>query len=1199
MKKLLFVVLITSLLQTAFAQTSGTFHWERSQNGVAGSANYFVKTKNDNAGNVYALNNSDGDMLVVKFNNSAQVVQTYRYNNQGNENDLATDFEIDASGYVYITGYSFINGGYTMTLVKFDPSGNLLWELNYNPFNWIYPADVSSKAMCLDASGNAYLTGAMNDSIIAVKVNASGVVQWATKVNASTSYFGGGNDIAIDAFNSVFITGYYLGSSNNYDAFTAKLNSAGVVQWTRQIAGFANQDDRSLKIGVDNSSNVFTLSRIADTSYSNSTVYLTKYNASGAQQWQKKLFQSSQVNSTPVSLHVDNLGNNYIGIHTITASAGGYSIFYKHSASGSQLYSYVFDEPLEYDDQLTDMYVDANANLYATGLVQGTGKAFYLKLNPTGSAVFSGQSTHSGQNNFYTDLGIVAESTGFFNLVTSYQQVIEERYNNAGVFQYEGQYTGSANTFDNAIKVIGYGSSSVYALGTLSNSVSNADAVLSKYDGQGNILWQNIIDNNLASDFALGMAKDSAYNMYVLKSVNSTSEVIKFDSIGSPISTYPSNVNYKKIIVANGANIYLAGDGVNGSYEYEGFQVAKVSPAASLVYANPITSSPGYYITAQSMDIDLNQRLVVAGKRWFDYGQPTQKTALVVERFSPSGSLSWHRELVLPDSTTSDAANGCNIVKVIADAGNNIFVYGTAVTQANFGHSMSILAKYSSNGTLLWDTIYDNLGAWHETAGDMKLLSSGKLIIYAAGTGGQIIRKIDDADGSIIWQQAVYGGYSNDAGALAIDNNDDVFFAGSSISGSSVRDLYIGKVGSAGNLKWTLTKSGAIAGNDYAKSIDVTSSGRIYVAADMTNNSGFFYDFSVLKFCDVTTPVITTLDQTQNICPGQQVVLSTSVSNGYLWSDGVTANDSLIVTAAGNYFCTHIKNDGCSINTDTISVTVKAVPSTPEICAVTVDSLSTHNIIVWDKSGVTGANAFNIYREDVTNVYSYIGTVLYDSLSEFHDYGANPNVTTKRYKISASDTCGQESPLSNYHNTIYIVSNGSGQFSWNPVYTIENTANPVDNYLLMRDDNSNGTWTQIASTAGNQNTIVDPLYASFPNASYRVETAWSISCLPTRGAINTSRSNIRSPTSVIGIAEQLNENISMFPNPAEEQVIVKFYNRGSKKLIYVSDLLGRKIISLETESNEVTIDVSMLSPGSYIVEVISENSKSQKKLIKN
>lgn len=281
------------------------------------------------------------------------------------------------------------------------------------------------------------------------------------------------------------------------------------------------------------------------------------------------------------------------------------------------------------------------------------------------------------------------------------------------------------------------------------------------------------------------------------------------------------------------------------------------------------------------------------------------------------------------------------------------------------------------------------------------------------------------------------------------------------------------------------------------------------------------------------------------------------------------------------------------------------VTPVPDICMVTVDTLSTHNIIYWQAPTTSLIDSFIVYREDVTSVYTMIGSVGYSDASEFHDYGSDPNATTKRYKLAAKDASGTVSALSPYHNTIYIVDNGAGQFSWNPLYTIEGASNPVNNYILMRDDNSTGIWNQVAITAGTQNTIVDTDYSLFPNASYYVATLWNISCDPNRATVNTTRSNIKhSSLSTNVLSNSVSDNVVVFPNPANQSVQIKFEGSDGYIDIKIINMLGELVYQsmIDPASGSETIkevNISEFSKGIYTVCIENGEDKLFKKLIVN
>jgi len=320
----------------------------------------------------------------------------------------------------------------------------------------------------------------------------------------------------------------------------------------------------------------------------------------------------------------------------------------------------------------------------------------------------------------------------------------------------------------------------------------------------------------------------------------------------------------------------------------------------------------------------------------------------------------------------------------------------------------------------------------------------------------------------------------------------------------------------------------------------------------------------------------------------------------YLWSDN-SINDTAMNLYSGTYSVTATDNNNCMIST-TVNVGLTTPP--PDFCLVTVDSMSTHNIIMWDKTGFTNIDYFNIYREDITNNYTLIAAVDHDSLSEYHDNDmsmADPNVTTKRYKISAVDTCGNESAKSNYHNTIFIAHN-NGTFTWN-TYTIQNSANPVTNYVLLRDDLANGNWQQIGITAGTQNVLNDPNYATFQaTADWRVETVWSISCTSTfresngtMGAIVKSKSNITN-NRVVGINQNETGVFAMYPNPAQDVLTISLENSNAASLEIVN-ALGETIQVNGLKGTLSTIDISGLANGVYYVKLLGAGQPALKKLV--
>ncbi len=363
------------------------------------------------------------------------------------------------------------------------------------------------------------------------------------------------------------------------------------------------------------------------------------------------------------------------------------------------------------------------------------------------------------------------------------------------------------------------------------------------------------------------------------------------------------------------------------------------------------------------------------------------------------------------------------------------------------------------------------------------------------------------------------------------------------------------------------------------------------------------------------TLTITTIDAT---C-GPNGTASAVVVGGvapytYSWPGGSISTSSTGL-AIGNYSLTVNDSNNCpKVQTFTISLNPNLFIPVP-ICMVTVDSLSKNNIIIWDKTPYTNIDSFIIYRETSANIYNRLGAVPFGALSQFSDtvrtmYFPNtgdPNSGTYRYKLEARDTCANYTQLSPYHNTIFIINNGSGTFYWTQLYTIENGANPASNYVLYRDDNSNGNWHTVTSVAGTQQTINDPLYNAFQNtASWRVQTQWNITCTPTMRIQSNTTSNFstsfsnavtNNPNAIKNNNSQ-NVQLSIYPNPSNGKITLRYELCKVKGSVEVFNLVGDKVYSQEDlPANQTTLDLSSQPSGIYFLHLKTVANTTIRKIV--
>ena len=272
----------------------------------------------------------------------------------------------------------------------------------------------------------------------------------------------------------------------------------------------------------------------------------------------------------------------------------------------------------------------------------------------------------------------------------------------------------------------------------------------------------------------------------------------------------------------------------------------------------------------------------------------------------------------------------------------------------------------------------------------------------------------------------------------------------------------------------------------------------------------------------------------------------------------------------------------------TISGISQSLPS-PQLCLVTVND-DQENEIIWDKYVTDMIQFYRIYKESsVPNDYSLICEVSYDSVSSYVDENSQSQEISNRYKISYVCFCGQESELSNYHQTVLLnVEEGANtnQLTWEPYIGVSISAinilrgNTLDNLQI------------IAELGASATEFLDD--SPLPGINYyRVQIVLESECNPSKTYFSIL-SNIVSIDFVLNSNVHSNTN-TIYPNPSKDFIYLYNINEINEIVIYNS--LGRKVITSSTIiSNQ--FDVSNLENGIYYVYIEYKKHLTNIKLIK-
>ena len=265
--------------------------------------------------------------------------------------------------------------------------------------------------------------------------------------------------------------------------------------------------------------------------------------------------------------------------------------------------------------------------------------------------------------------------------------------------------------------------------------------------------------------------------------------------------------------------------------------------------------------------------------------------------------------------------------------------------------------------------------------------------------------------------------------------------------------------------------------------------------------------------------------------------------------------------------------------TESLNLTIPTLP-TQNICVVGLDSLTNNIRLVWEKPLTTAIDSFYIYKEsNVADVYSQIGSRAYDSLSIWIDPISNPAVQSYRYKITAFDTCGVETPLSDYHKTMHLTINQGVGGAWNLIWSHYEGIN-FSSYRIYRGT-SLSNMALLTTIQSNLNSYTD-LNPPTGLVYYQIEIINPNNCSPTKSInYSSSKSNITS-ISQNDLLVITSDYISIFPNPTTSIITVTSSAAliGSKLIIY--DQLGKEVMSGFIIAENTEVDMSRLAEGVYL-----------------
>lgn len=500
-------------------------------------------------GNVYVTGKADSDASTITNNdyatvqyNSAGLQQWVKiYNGLANLSDGANAIAVDGFGNSVITGGSVENTSQkNATTVRYNASGTQQWIKNYNA---IGDNSDNGSAIAADASGNVYVAGytfgnGTDRDICVMKINSTGDTVWVRKFDGSAGKTDQASAIAVDASGAVYITGYSKNTASGYDYITIKYNSIGDTLWTKKYNGTGNGTDKATALFVDGAGNVYISGYSdSDPSLASNDNYVTiKYSSAGVQLWVSSFNGTANGADRASGIIVDASGNVFVTGKSFNGT--DYDLVtLKYNAAGVQQNSATYSGGYG-DDSPNAIAIDANSNIYLTGQTLAANlfdDCITLKYNSsltqTWAQTFNGTGNKNdrayaiaidGVGNVY----VTGESDSTISILEKNYDYVTIKYSSTGVQQWAKTFNGQANTDDVALAIALDGSGNIFVTGQSENGTStfpNKDCATIKYDNAGNLQSTSIYNGtDNGTDGANAMVIDNVGNVYVTGSSFST-----------------------------------------------------------------------------------------------------------------------------------------------------------------------------------------------------------------------------------------------------------------------------------------------------------------------------------------------------------------------------------------------------------------------------------------------------------------------------------------------------------------------------------------------------------------------------------------------------------------------------------------------------------------------------------------------------
>lgn len=240
------------------------------------------------AGTSFVTAASSFDYLIVKYSSDGQQRWVRRYGDENGKNDRPAAGATDSDDNFYVTGASASD----YVTVKYGARGARKWVRRFSPE---YYGDGAPTSIATDAQNNIYVLGRTitdwSGALVLVKYSPTGTLLWTGRVDGFARYGTAAADVVVRGTN-VYISGSLsrrtIAQNWPYhaDMVVAKFGSGGARKWVRYVDGAARElNDTGTALAVNKKGEVFLSGDSWKTLEGGLSAVTVKYSPTGSRVW--------------------------------------------------------------------------------------------------------------------------------------------------------------------------------------------------------------------------------------------------------------------------------------------------------------------------------------------------------------------------------------------------------------------------------------------------------------------------------------------------------------------------------------------------------------------------------------------------------------------------------------------------------------------------------------------------------------------------------------------------------------------------------------------------------------------------------------------------------------------------------------------------------------------------------------------------